>query len=186
MEKKIPNYLIAIAAIIVVGIVVAGVIIVINENQSKKAIEAAENQMQTILAQSDEIAAAVPDDKANNIGEFVYSKMTYKVIEATKDSCTLRVSAPSLYQVFHNIYDPNKYETATDIESHTAIVEKIQEEILLVLTSGEYEIVTSDVVVPLSGDGKIQMTRELVDAMYGGLLTLQEEITIQYIEGMHE
>ena len=185
MNKKTLIYLIIIAAVVVVGIAIASVINAIDENQNKKAIQAVENQMHTLLTQSDEIAASAPDDNANNIGEFVYSKMTYEVIETTDNDCTIRVSAPSLYKVFFEAYDPNKYEPTTDIEGYNAVVEEILGEILSALTKGEYEMVTANVEVPLNSDGEIVMTRELVDAMYGGLLTIQDELAEQYFESIN-
>ncbi|MBQ8359161.1 MAG: hypothetical protein IJX37_04495 [Oscillospiraceae bacterium] len=185
MKKKVPIYLIIIAAVVVVGVAIAGVIIAINENQNQKAKQEVEDQIRTLLAQSDEIAASAPDDNANNIGEFVYSKMTYEVVEATDNSCTIRVSAPSLYKVFFEAYDPNKYEPATDIEGYNAVVEEILGEILSALTNGEYEMVTANVEVPLNSDGEIVMTRELIDAMYGGLLTIQDELAEQYFESIN-
>ena len=186
MKKKRKICLLIIAVIVVVGIVIAGVIIATNNNQDKKTIKAVENQLQTLLEQSDEVAASAPDDNANNIGEFVYSKMTYEVLEATESSCKIRVNAPSLYKVFHKIYDPDNIDTATDIEGYNAVVEKILEQIYQSLTDGEYEMVSADVVVPLDSEGKIKMTRELVDAMYGGFLTFQDELAEQYIQGLKD
>lgn len=186
MKKKVPTYLVIVTSSVLLGVVIASAIITISKNQNKKAIEDVENQMHAFLVQSDKIAASAPDDNANNIGEFVYSKMTYEVIEATDDSCTIRVSAPSLYKVFFEAYDPSKYDPATDIEGYNAVVEEILGEILSALTNGKYEMLTTNVEVPLNSDGEIVMTRELVDAIYGGLLTIQDELAEQYIEAMRE
>lgn len=45
-------------------------------------------------------------------------------------------------------------------------------------------MVTANVAVPLNSDGEIVMTRELIDAMYGGLLTIQDELSEKYIEAI--
>lgn len=183
MKKKHLSYLIVVLTIVVICSVLAAIII-LSQAQKKKDMQVVEHQLHSFFEQADKIAASAPDDSANNIGEFVYSRMTCEVISVTKDSCTLQVSAPSLYQVFHEIYDPNIYGVATDAESYNVIIEEILGDIFSTLTSGEYEMVTADVVVLLDSDGNIQMTRELIDAMYGGLLTLQDEIAKQFFEEM--
>ncbi len=184
LKRKIPTYLFVIVAIVIAGAIIAGGIIMINDSQNKKAIQAVENQMHELLAQSDKIAASAPDDNANQIGEFIYSNMTYQVTEVKDSSCIIRVNAPNLYDVFYTLYDADKYAPTSDIETYNSIVEEILEQIHTALNDGKYTMRSADVEVPLEEDGTIEMTRELVDAMYGGLLTLQEEITKKYIEAM--
>ena len=184
MKRKKPIYLIVMIAIVIACAVIAGGIIIINDNQNKKAIQAVENQMHELLTQSDKIAASAPDDIANQIGEFVYSNMTYQVTDVKDSGCIIRVNAPNLYDVFYTLYDADKYAPTSDIEIYNSIVEEILAQIYATLNDGKYNMRSVDVEVPLGENGKMEMTRELVDAMYGGLLTLQEEITKKYIEAM--
>lgn len=184
MKRKKPTFLIVLVAIVIVGAVIAGGIIMINEDQNKEAIQAVENQMREFLTRSDEIAASAPDDNANQIGEFIYSNMTYQVTDVKDSSCTIKVNAPNLYEVFYTLYDADKYAPTSDIETYNSIVEEILTQIYTTLNDGKYNMRSVDVEVPLGENGNMEMTPELVDAMYGGLLTLQEEITKKYIEAM--
>ena len=71
-------------------------------------------------------------------------------------------------------------QTASEYEQ---LVSSLLDSVYARLRDGDYEMKTTEVVVQLGDGYEIEISFELVDAMYGGLLSLQDELVNSYVGG---
>lgn len=180
MKEKAFMRKIPIIAVVLIAILLAVVCIVAftNSNVSKKEVN---TQIETILNSN-----APQEDSTETgtlIAETIYKNMSYEVTTIKDGKCTISVTAPDMNTLFFDVFKPDNYDKATSMEQYNANVDDVLEQISTKLSNGDFKNVTKEIELPLNDNGEIEITYEFVDAIYGGLLTVQEELLTNYMEG---
>lgn len=122
------------------------------------------------------------NDNEVTIAERIYQEMSFEIIDYQESYCILSVTAPDLYSIFYSVFDSDAYKIPYDTEEYENLINKLLKEIENKLIEGDYSYITNVVEVSVNSEGEIEITYELIDALYGGLLTLQQELVNNYIE----
>ena len=171
------------------GLIFGGLRSLSGSNQPQPTVETdyeAAAALNSVTALLDESApapeAAVTEGDA--VAELIYTQATYSVLSADGSSCTLSVSAPDVAAIYYSALDEtNAAGTVVgDPESGAALQDAVLASMRSALESGGFTMRTCEVVVPIE-NGQAVLTYELADALYGGLLTLCDELTAQYVNG---
>ena len=113
------------------------------------------------------------------ISNEMLQKAEYKVLFLTEESCTLEVTAPDFHSIVFSLLA--KYESDNPDEYEKLTI-NFMNDILDTMQHGSYSTRVVQITLPVV-DGKPVITDEFVDAIYGGLLTVKDEIIEKYIEG---
>lgn len=114
------------------------------------------------------------DRKAASLDELILQKTKYKVVSTSKESCVIEVSAPDMKKIFADIMELELSDINNDAEFEYA-KSGLMDYISARLQSGDYDVLKSTVTVPMNGK-EPEMTYELTDAMYGGFLSMFDEL----------
>lgn len=169
--------LIIVCVLIATAIAVVCIVAITNSHVSKKDIN---TQIETILnSNTPEKNTA---DAGTLIAEIIYQNMSYEVLSVMDGKCIVSVTAPDMNALFFDVFNPDDYGTATSMEEYNANVDYVLEQISTKLSNGDFKNITKEVELPLNDNGEIEVTYEFVNAIYGGLLTVQEELLNNYME----
>lgn len=113
-------------------------------------------------------------NKGASIDGLILQNMTYKVVSVSKENCVIEVSAPDMKKIFTDAMEIEMPDVESDAEFEYA-KSSLMDYITMRLQSGNYDVLESTVTVPMN-DKEPEMTFELTDAMYGGFLSMFEEL----------
>lgn len=167
---------IIISVLTIITLIIIGIVAILQSNTSKDEMEI---QIETLL--NNDISQNENTEELP-IAEIIYQNMSYEVTKVKDGTCTISVTAPNMNILFFEVFDPNSYGKATSMEEYNSNVNSVLEQISTKLSKGEFEYITNTVEVPLNEEGQIEITYELVDALYGGLLSVQEIVLNNYAE----
>ncbi len=140
-----------------------------------------EEQLQDILD------SAETDEDGTQVAEQIYSKTSFNIHDVTDSDCMITVTAPNIRELFFSIFNYADYSQATNFTEYEDTINKILGQLEKKLIEDKCQYITTDTKVPLDENGDLEITYELADALYGGLLTLQQELINNYIqEGSNE
>ena len=171
------------------GLIFGGLRSLSGSNQPQPTVETdyeAAAALNSVTALLDESAPA-PETavtEGDAVSELIYTQATYSVLSADGSSCTLSVSAPDVAAIYYSALNETNAAGAVigDPESGAALQDAVLKSMRSALESGSFTMRTCEVVVPIE-NGQAVLTYELADALYGGLLTLCDELTAQYVNG---
>lgn len=121
--------------------------------------------------------------QGENIAEMIYQRAHYDVVSATNYDCTVLVTAPDMQVIYWDAFEQatqnyNGADAAASAEMETVLLNIIYTQ----LESGNYPQRQTTLTLELV-NGHPQFTYEFADAMYGGMLTVWEQMTASYEEG---
>ena len=162
-------------AVIIIAVVAAVVITLLrtSANREKAIYDYLDNSIKALTVEGD------GNDLGSIISNEMLQKAEYKVLFLTEESCTLEVTAPDFHSIVFSLLA--KYESDNPDEYEKLTI-NFMNDILDAMQHGSYSTRVVQITLPVV-DGKPVITDEFVDAIYGGLLTVKDEIIEKYIEG---
>lgn len=161
--------------------ILIGIIFFLHQHQIKNnSVEEIEKELDSILNSSE--AAEETKNTEFPIAELIYQDMSYRIVEVDDSFCKISVKAPNIHKLFLDIFDSTIYDVPSDMDEYENAVNQLLNKIYIEMSAGNYEYVTNIVEVPFNEDGEIEITYELADALYGGLLSLQQEVFNNYVQ----
>jgi len=116
------------------------------------------------------------------IAERIYRDMTYEILSVHDSYCEISVTAPDIASIFSALVVRDVGDNSSDPDRYQNTINDLLDQLEMALTSKSYDTITTIVEVPIDSSGEIEITSELIDAFYGGLLTLQEQVLNEYIQ----
>lgn len=127
-----------------------------------------------------------PESVGSKIAEFVYGKVSFEVISASRKQATVVVSSPDIYTVYMAALQSKKSAVPESQGEYAELVNSLLETVYNELNNGNYKLKNSEVTIQLRNEYEIILSYELIDALYGGLLNLQGELINEYTGGSSE
>ena len=137
-----------------------------------------------------EIPAAPSAEKApeavtqgEDIAEMIYQRAYYEVLSVNGNYCTVQVTAPDMQTIYWDAFEQatanySGVDTYANEEMETILLNIIFTQ----LESGNYPQRQATLDLELI-NGQPALTYEFADAMYGGMLTVKDEMLAAYEEG---
>lgn len=153
---------------------------------SRKREQSVQTQMEGFLTVTSDVYLEdqeknESDDIGTNILKSIIKNVDYEIKKTSSDGCTLKITSPDVYKLYSKIMEENPTKTFSSYDEYKNAVADRLEQIFKELEVGNYEFRTTTVEVAIK-DATIETTNEFADAIYGGLITLQEEMIEKYIE----
>lgn len=182
--KQKKKMIIIIASCVIVTCVVIVCVSVFAINRKRE--QSVQTQMEGFLTVTSDIyledeEKKESDDVGTQILKSIIKNVDYEIKKTSSDGCILKITSPDVYKMYYKIMKENPIEAFSSYGEYKNAVEDRFEQIFKGLESGNYEYRTTTVEVAIK-DGTIETTNEFADAIYGGLITLQEEMIEKYIE----
>lgn len=132
----------------------------------------------------DKMAEEDPEEETEglSVADMILSRAEIRVMEAFEDEWQVKITAPDM----QSIADRIRMEIAglnvdgTDPDEIQRVVEKLTEEIETILRSGEYDTVETFLRLKVV-NGEPIMDEEAVDALYGGLVSVYQDLLQEYM-----
>lgn len=124
-----------------------------------------------------------PESVGSKIAEFVYGKVSFEVISASRKQATVIVSSPDIYTVYMATLQSKKSVVPESKEEYAELVNSLLETVYNELNNGNYNLKNYEITIELRNEHDIILSYELIDALYGGLLRLQGELINEYTGG---
>lgn len=122
------------------------------------------------------------DPEGLSVADMILSRAEIRVMEAFEDEWQVKITAPDM----QSIADRIRMEIAglnvdgTDPDEIQRVVEKLTEEMETILRSGEYDTVETFLRLKVV-NGEPIMDEEAVDALYGGLVSVYQDLLQEYM-----
>ena len=183
MEKKKKWVIWSAIGLLVIGIAVI-VFIFWGKSQKEASIQ---TQIDDLLIITRDMNYVVEEEKTSadvgtEILTLILEHVTYDVKKMKSNNCEIEVMAPDIYSLYTKLMEQSPVTIPNNYEEYENLVNQRLQQVYSELKQGNYEMRSKVVEVPVK-DGKIETTNEFADAIYGGLVTLQEEIIEKYIGG---
>lgn len=164
--------------IIIIAAAAAAVIIAAVLLTRKSPAQQAEESLKSQLAANGETLDT--EDTGTRIAELIYRNAKWEVKSAKNGTAVISVSAPDFYALFKSLAN----DTApADADEYDAFISDLESSLEKALSRGNYSRMEKEVSVPIASDGSVTMTFDLADALYGGLLSLSNELETDYMGG---
>lgn len=163
-----------------VSLVLIGVIFLLVRNLQSPEDAVSENLDSIVNQQQEPINS---DSLGSKIAEEIISNTSYQVLSANKDTAIVLVTAPDVYSLYMTAISDSKDTVPTSKEEYDSLINATLEYVNRKLCDNDYELKEYEVTIQLADDYQIEMNYELANALYGGLLQLQSELSEQYIGG---
>lgn len=124
-----------------------------------------------------------PDDIGSQIANDVLSNTSYKITSVQAETATVSITAPDIYTLYKQALADIGNCVPASIEEYESLTKRVLTTVQNDLKNQNYTLTTTDILVQYDNNGNIEITRELIDACYGGVLTLQEDLVNEYIGG---
>lgn len=132
----------------------------------------------------DKMAEEDPEEETEgvSVADMILSRAEIRVMEAFEDEWQVKITAPDM----QSIADRIRMEIAglnvdgTEPDEIQRAVEKLTEEIATILRSGEYDTVETFLRLKVV-NGEPIMDEEAVDALYGGLVSVYQDLLQEYM-----
>lgn len=132
----------------------------------------------------DKMAEEDPEEETEglSVADMILSRAEIRVMEAFEDEWQVKITAPDM----QSIADRIRMEIAglnvdgTDPDEIQHVVEKLTEEMETILRSGEYDTVETFLRLKVV-NGEPIMDEEAVDALYGGLVSVYQDLLQEYM-----
>ena len=120
------------------------------------------------------------EDTGTRIAELIYKNAKWEIKSVKNGTAVISISAPDFYTLFKDLA---KDTTPADAYEYNALISDLESSLERALSRGNYSRIEKDVSVPVSSDGSVTMTFDLADALYGGMLSLSNELEADYMGG---
>lgn len=123
------------------------------------------------------------DDIGTKIANELIEGISYEIQSIREDEAVIVVTAPNIRALYKQILKEQGDTVPSTAEEYQNLMDEILSRVDEEMRKGSYDYLITEITVCLNDDGEIEMSYELLDAFYGGLLTLQEELVSEYIGG---
>ena len=123
------------------------------------------------------------DDIGTKIANELIEGVSYEIQSIREDEAVIVVTAPNIRALYKQILKEQGDTVPSTAEEYQNLMNEILSQVDEEMRNGNYDYLITEITVYLDDDGEIEMSYELLDAFYGGLLTLQEELVGEYIGG---
>lgn len=183
MNKKKMGIIIFVCCIIIICVAAACTSIFVSNKNREENVKI---QMGKFLTVSPHVypegtETSEDTDVGSDILKTILENVEYEIKKVNSDSCTLEIISPDIYKLYLDIMKKNTIEMFNSHEEYQTAVKTRMEQLAREIENGNYEFRNSTVQVTIK-DGVIETTNEFADAIYGGLITLQEELIEKYIQ----
>ena len=121
--------------------------------------------------------------EGDNIAEMIYQRAYYNVTSVNGSLCTVQVTAPDMQIIYWDAFSLATEEySGADAEASAEMETRLMNIIFTQLESGNYPLRETTLELEIL-NGQPQFTYEFADAMYGGMLTVWQELVTAYEEG---
>ena len=121
--------------------------------------------------------------EGENIAEMIYQRAYYDVLSTDGAMCTVQVTAPDMQVIYWDAFDQaTQSYSGADAEASAEMEAILMNIIFTQLETGNYPTRQTTLDLELI-NGQPQLTYEFADAMYGGMLTVWEQLMTAYEEG---
>lgn len=150
----------------------------------KSPEEKVSTNLNTILAEEKELLE--PEAVGTKIAELIFDNFSFEVVSANHKEATIIVSSPNIYSLYMSAIQEKNDLVPNNQEDYTELVNSLLDSVYEELSKGNYDVMVSEVTVQLNDDYNIELSYELIDAIYGGLLSLQKDLVNAYAGGVAE
>ena len=127
--------------------------------------------------------ASAEDDMGTKIANELIDSVSYEILSVREDEAEIVVIAPDIRALYKRILKEQGDTVPSTVEEYQNLMNEILSKVNEEMGRGNYDYLITEITVCLNDDGEIEKTYELLDAFYGGLLTLQAELVNEYIGG---
>lgn len=174
-----PRFYLVLLVVLVVAIVAIAIILLINlaKNRPEEKIK---EELDSLLVANE---YSSQDDLGALIANSLISDASYEIKSFNGDNVVVIVTAPNIYTLYKETIQEQGDTVPASMEEYEALVENVLTSVNQKLENQNYEYVVSEITITRADDAKIEISYELINALYGGLLSLQEELVNEYIGG---
>lgn len=165
-------------------ILLAAIIVLVSLVFQKSPEEKVSTNLNTILAEEKELLE--PEAVGTKIAELIFDNFSFEVVSANHKEATIIVSSPNIYSLYMSAIQEKNDLVPNNQEDYTELVNSLLDSVYEELSKGNYDVKVSEVTVQLNDDYNIELSYELIDAIYGGLLSLQKDLVNAYAGGVAE
>lgn len=168
----------------VLVLIIVSAIVLICFLFQKSPEEKVSTNLNTILAEEKELLE--PEAVGTKIAERIFDNFSFEVVSANHKEATIVVSSPNIYSLYMSAIQEKNDLVPKNQEEYTELVNSLLDSVYEELSKGNYDVKVSEVTVQLNDDYNIELSYELIDAIYGGLLSLQKDLVNAYAGGVTE
>ncbi len=164
----------AISLLVVVCVIAAAVL------QKSPKEKVTENMNSLLLQEKEQLD---PESVGTKIAEAIYSNVSFEVMSANRETAKIVIHSPDIYSVYMAEVQRKGDVVPQTASEYEQLVSSLLDSVYAKLKDGDYKMKTTETVVQLNDEHEIELSYEFVDALYGGLLSLQDESVNSYIGG---
>lgn len=121
----------------------------------------------------------------NDVGTLIANELLddvyYEIKSIQGNTVVVSITAPNIHDLYIRILQEQGDIVPSNVEEYENLMESTLQKLNAELEKQNYDKQIAEITVHLIEDGSIEMSYELIDALYGGLLTLQKELVDGYI-----
>lgn len=178
VRKGKRKHIILISALLLI-LVFVGLYVLFNTlvNREEKAVAA---ELDTLLIVRETTSE---DDLGTEIGNELLGNVSYEIQSIQGNMANIIVHAPNINSLYKQALDEIGSAVPKSEEEYASLLNEVLSKVNEWLTQGRFDYLTTEIAINIQENGSIEVSYELIDALYGGLLTLQEELVAEYIGG---
>lgn len=121
------------------------------------------------------------NDVGTQIANELLDDVFYEIMSIQGNTAVVSITAPNIHDLYIRVLQEQGDIVPSNVEEYENLMESTLQKLNEELEKQNYDKQISEITVHLIEDGSIEMSYELIDALYGGLLTLQKELVDGYI-----
>lgn len=121
------------------------------------------------------------NDVGTQIANELLDDVFYEIKSIQGNTAVVSITAPNIHDLYIRVLQEQGDIVPSNVEEYENLMESTLQKLNAELEKQNYDKQISEITVHLIEDGSIEMSYELIDALYGGLLTLQKELVDGYI-----
>lgn len=121
------------------------------------------------------------NDAGTQIANELLGNVFYEIKSIQGNTAVVRITAPNIHDLYIRVLQEQGDVVPSNVEEYKSLMEAALKKLKSELEKQSYDNLISEVTIQRSKEGRIEISYELIDALYGGLLTLQREFVDGYI-----
>lgn len=121
------------------------------------------------------------NDVGTQIANELLDDVFYEIKSIQGNTAVVSITAPNIHDLYIRVLQEQGDIVPSNVEEYENLMESTLQKLNAELEKQNYDKQISEITVHLIEDGSIEMSYELIDALYGGLLTVQKELVDGYI-----
>lgn len=123
----------------------------------------------------------VENDVGTQIANELLDDVIYEIKSIQGNTAVVSITAPNIHDLYIRVLQEQGDIVPSNLEEYKCLMEASLKKLKSELEKQNYTNLISKITVRISEEGSIEMSHELIDALYGGLLSLQRELVDGYI-----